>query len=104
MTGDLAKLHEPAQVHDETSKDRRVSSLSVIQIIPYGTSHVEACRRIQARIVNQARQQTVDSAHFFFEGAFAPDLKCFFSPCQHSKYSCCKILVFMANSVGRTTS
>ena len=30
-------------------------------------------------------------------------LKCFFSPCQHSKYSCCRMRVSMANFVGLTT-
>src|SRR5947209_4945615 len=32
------------------------------------------------------------------------DRKCFFKPCQHSKYSCCRIRDSIAKRVGRTTS
>ena len=77
---------------------------AIFKVIIHGRAQAQTCRRVQACVVNQTREQSFDGGHFFFGFGCEPGLKCFFSPCQHSKYSCCRMRVFMANSVGRTTS
>ena len=77
---------------------------AIFEVVVRGRAQAQTRRRIEACVVKQAREQGFDGGHFFFGFGCEPCLKCFFSPCQHSKYSCCRMRVFMANSVGRTTS
>src|SRR5690242_18188320 len=93
-TSKRAEFIEPCCRHDEAPERPAILSIFVGVVVAYRTLHVQSGGREQPRVVDQIRQQRANSTH----------LKCFFNPCQHSKYSCCNIFVSIANFVGQTTS
>src|SRR5581483_9540131 len=99
-----AEFVELAAIDDEAPECVAMGAVAIATIIFDGGAHVEACGRVEAGVVDKACKHRVDGSCSGGHWEWFPGLKRFFKPCQHSKYSCCRMRVFIANSVGRTAS
>jgi hypothetical protein len=99
-----AQFLEPVCVDDEPAKGSGVLTGCIVQIVIGRRAQAQTRGWVQARVIEETGEQRINGIRLDSGQASEPGLKFFFSPCQHSKYSCCRTRVSIANFVGRTTS
>ena len=94
------KICKVRETNNETRQRVSVQSCGVLTIAGQSVRQSKFSRRKQAGVVEEAAQGCPQSTYFLRGLIVAGCTNRFLSPCQHSKYSCCKMRVCIAKAVG----